>query len=96
MLVRVLSGDNKLYLFSHIRMVCALIPERFSKSRMLKDFLCLFINIVQTLNKFTINWELMGNYTLIFQIIPDIWFFWIFLSLPDVLSLLMMPNVKLS
>ena len=39
MFVSVLSGVNKLYLFSHILNVWALIPERFSRFFILKVLL---------------------------------------------------------
>ena len=49
------SGVNRLYLFSQILMVCAFIPERFSKSQILKFFFTLFIFLSKVLNKFTIK-----------------------------------------
>ena len=46
MFVSVLSGVNKLYLFSHILSVWALIPEIFSMSLMLKTASVVFIFMI--------------------------------------------------
>ena len=43
MLVSVRKGSNILYLFSQIRMVCAFIPVRFSRSLILKVFFTLLM-----------------------------------------------------
>lgn len=68
MLVSIRIGSKTLYRFSHILMVCALIPERFSEVFYAKVFLTLFIVLIFLLNKSTKKNKQMLKFGIIWEI----------------------------